>query len=105
MEQLQYPFTEMAEKVLRKANHIAKLTESGAVSTEHLLLAFFEVPCMPSGVMKSQGITREKVTECLQKLLGDHFRLPEKPVPVRRGHLPYTPLMEILLQESIEMSR
>ena len=44
MEELQYPFTEVAEKVLRKANQIARITDSGAVSTEHLLLAFLTFP-------------------------------------------------------------
>ena len=105
MEELQYPFTEVAEKVLRKANQIARITDSGAVSTEHLLLAFFDVPCTPGAVMKNHGITKEKVTDCLVKLLGEHFRLPEKPMPVKRSRLPYTPLMEILLQECVDISR
>ena len=102
MKESQFPYTESAQKLLRKAARIAQLYGSGAVSTEHLLLAFFDVPCLPGAVMKNQGISREKVTETLENLLGEHFKIVEHPA---QGLLPYSPLMELLLQESVEMTR
>ncbi|MBP3728978.1 MAG: ATP-dependent Clp protease ATP-binding subunit, partial [Lachnospiraceae bacterium] len=94
-------------KLLRKANRIAQLYNSGAVSTEHLLLAFFDVPCLPGAVMKNQGITRDQVLETLENVMGDHFRITgqEHPAPHPSRTLPYSPLLEIILQESRELAR
>ncbi|MBQ7146085.1 MAG: ATP-dependent Clp protease ATP-binding subunit [Lachnospiraceae bacterium] len=102
MKESQFLYTESARKLLKKAARIAQLYGSGAVSTEHLLLAFFDIPCLPGAVMKNQGITREKVTETLENLLGEHFKITEHPA---QGSLPYSPLMELLLQESEEITR
>ena len=104
MKESQIPYTDTAKKLLKKASRIAQLYGSGAVSTEHLLLAFFDIPCLPGAVMKNQGITREKVTETLENLLGEHFRILDQPTR-SQAMLPLTPLMDILMQESREMTR
>ena len=105
MKEFDYPYTDSAKKLLRKANRIAHLYGSGAVSTEHLLLAFFDIPCLPGAVMKNQGISREKVTETLENLLGEHFRVVEEPLQGSNTQLPFSPLLDMLLQESRDMTR
>lgn len=105
MKEFDYPYTDSAKKLLRKANRIAHLYGSGAVSTEHLLLAFFDIPCLPGAVMKNQGISREKVTETLENLLGEHFRVVDEPLQGSNTQLPFSPLLDMLLQESRDMTR
>ena len=38
MKEFDFPYTDLAKKLLKKANRIAHQYSSGAVSTEHLLL-------------------------------------------------------------------
>ena len=57
------PFTPAAEKVLAKAEAIAREYQMSATGTEHLLLAFFDVPCLPCEVLKLKSLTREKACE------------------------------------------
>ena len=59
------PFTPQAEKVLARAGAIAKEYGMSAVGTEHLLLAFFDVPCLPREVLKMKELSREKA--CAQE--------------------------------------
>ncbi len=103
MEALKIPFTEVAAKVLKKADQIAKEQNCGAVSTEHLLLAFLEVPCLPGSILKSHDISLEKAEEALEKLLGD-LRKGDAEAQSVRGRLPFSPLVEILLLDAQDVA-
>ena len=98
-----YSFTKTAEKVMKTAEGLAAGLGMGAVGTEHLLLAFFDVPCLPGSVMKNDGITREKVEQALKQLLGISF---EKPAEIpSRAVLPLTPLMEIVAEDAASLAK
>lgn len=105
MKNNQLPYSEVVNKVLHKANQIALKQQSGAVSTEHVLLAFLEVPSLPGAVMKSHGLSREKILDALEKLLGPETVQTAEKTTGRRTSLPYTPLMEILLEESDALAK
>ncbi len=100
MLEFDLPLTDKAKAVLAKAEHIAREYAMGAVGTEHVLLAFFEVPCLPREVLSARGITREKVEKVLSLMLGEHFRKPEEPVKTARVRLPHTPLLELILEDA-----
>ncbi len=94
------PFTSAAEKVLAKAEAAAASYQMSAVGTEHLLLAFFDVPCLPGSIMKAKSLTREKACEILERMLGKHFApLPEGKAP-QKGRLPHTPLLDLIIQDA-----
>ena len=88
MKNNQLPYSEVVNKVLHKANQIALKQQSGAVSTEHVLLAFLEVPSLPGAVMKSHGLSREKILDALEKLLGPETVQTAENTTGRRTSLP-----------------
>ena len=104
MEELKIPFTDTAAKVLKKAEQIARDRNCGSVSTEHLLLAFLEVPCLPGTILSQHGITKEKIEEKLKEMLGDYVSGPEAAKESRRGRLPYTPLFEYLILDAQDIA-
>ena len=104
MKEPDIPFTDTVQKILRKANQLARQYDSGAVSTEHVLLAFFDVPCLPGTVLRNQGISREKVEQTLQELLGNKFFSPSPAPDGGRGKLPLSPLLDLILRESRDLA-
>ena len=105
MKEPEIPFTDTVQKILRKANQLAKAYDSGAVSTEHILLAFYDVPCLPGTILRNQDIPREKVLQTLQELLGDKFFSLTAEPDTGRGRLPFTPLLDLILQECKDLAR
>ncbi|MBQ4425678.1 MAG: ATP-dependent Clp protease ATP-binding subunit [Lachnospiraceae bacterium] len=103
MKKLPHSFTKTAERVLRRAEVLAKMYNRGAVGTEHMLLAFFDVPSLPGAVMRDEGLTRDKVEEVLSQLLGGHFIKSEGEVP--KGSLPFTPIMELLMDDAAAIAQ
>ncbi|MBQ5953242.1 MAG: ATP-dependent Clp protease ATP-binding subunit [Lachnospiraceae bacterium] len=97
------PFTSQAEKVLARAGAIAKEYGMSAVGTEHLLLAFFDVPCLPREVLKMKELSREKACEVLGRMLGDHFQLLPEGSAKKRGQLPFTPLLSLILEDARDL--
>ena len=97
------PFTDAAQKVLARAEAIAKDCRMNAVGTEHLLLAFFDVPCLPREVLKMKGLERGKACEILEKMLGGHFSAEPGSTPKKRGRLPRTPLLDLIVQDARDL--
>ena len=97
------PFTPAAEKLIKAAESAAKEYQMNAVGTEHLLLAFFDVPCLPREVLRMKSLTREKVCEVLGRMLGEHFSPAPADVPRKKGHLPHTPLFDLILQDARDL--
>ncbi|MBO4873020.1 MAG: ATP-dependent Clp protease ATP-binding subunit [Lachnospiraceae bacterium] len=105
MEPLKIPFTDTASKVLKKAERIARERCCGSVSTEHLLLAFFDVPCLPGMILTQHGITREQTEAKLNEMLGD-LALGTAPddKAAGRSRLEYTPLLEYLILDAQDIA-
>ncbi len=105
MKEPEIPFTDTVRKILRKAAQLARMYGSGAVSTEHVLLAFYDVPCLPGTILRNQGIPREKVLQTLEQLLGDKFFSPAPEAEPAHTRLPYTPLLDLILQECRDLAK
>ncbi len=103
MDQLKLPFTDVASRILRRAAVIAREYNSGAVSTEHLLLAFFDVPSLPREIFRGFGLEREQVENLLREMLGAYFTPELETMPVE-GDLPSSPLLEVLLEEAQDIA-
>lgn len=97
------PFTPAAEKVLAKAEAIAREYQMSATGTEHLLLAFFDVPCLPCEVLKLKSLTREKACEILGRMLGEHFSADAETPVKKKTHLPHTPLLDLILEDARDL--
>ena len=97
------PFTPAAEKVIKAAEAAAREYQMNAVGTEHLLLAFFDVPCLPREVLRLKSLSREKACEVLGRMLGDHFTPAPADAPKKKGHLPHTPLFDLILQDARDL--
>ena len=103
MKTYEIPFTAAAQKVLARAEAIAKNCGMNAVGTEHMFLAFFDVPCLPREVLKMKAISREKACEILSKMIGTDFSGTREGAAKKRGRLPRTPLLELILQDAQDL--
>ncbi len=99
------PFTPAAEKVIKRAAAVAAEYRMDAVGTEHLLLAFFDVPCLPREILKMKELSREKACEILGRMLGRHFEAAPEGAPKKKGSLPHTPLFDLILQDAGDLCR
>ena len=104
MKTYEIPFTAAAVKVLARAEAIARECRMNAVGTEHMLLAFFDVPCLPREVLKMKAVSRDKACEVLGRMLGVSFeKAADDAAPRKRGRLPHTPLLELILQDAQDL--
>ena len=104
MKTYEIPFTAAAVKVLARAEAIARECRMNAVGTEHMLLAFFDVPCLPREVLKMKAVSRDKACEVLGRMLGVSFeKAADDAAPRKRGRLSRTPLLELILQDAQDL--
>ena len=103
MKTYEIPFTAAAEKVLARAEAIARECRMNAVGTEHMLLAFFDVPCLPREVLRMKAVPRDKACEVLGRMLGVSFVPPQEKLSGRHARLPRTPLLELILQDAQDL--
>ena len=104
MKTYEIPFTAAAVKVLARAEAIAGECGMNAAGTEHMLLAFFDVPCLPREVLRMKGLSREKACEVLGRMVGVSFETSQDNASrKKRGKIPRTPLLELILQDAQDL--
>ena len=103
MKTNEIPFTVAAVKVMARAEAVARECGMNAVGTEHMLLAFFDVPCLPREVLKMKAVSRDKACEVLGRMLGVSFVPAQEKTAGRRARLPRTPLLELILQDAQDL--
>jgi ATP-dependent Clp protease ATP-binding subunit ClpC len=94
-------FTERARGVVTSAQNEARALKHNYIGTEHILLGLIdEVDTVAESVLKELGVTRDYVTEQIERIIGAGDASPS-------GQLPFTPrtkrLIDMSLREALSL--